>query len=123
MPDDDRDVYERLKAWDAKIRDLMNLYAGQSHIPRKDLERGRAMYKDLKDGLRTEYKSHQSSGRRPPLTEAERIWYTSPIHEAFCQLRAPTNSKSNAWFTCLFGAQIDITHMLSQMKSHYSLKD
>ena len=59
----------------------------------------------------------QPRRRRPPLTEAEKRWYQSTIHEAYCHLEARTNSAPEKWFSSLYDARFDFSHIISQLKA------
>ena len=54
---------------------------------------------------------------RPPLTQAETQWYQPTIVEAHLHLEAPTNSTPEKWFSSLYDAQFDFSHMISQLKA------
>ena len=114
---DERDCLDRLKAWLAKVERIQNMYEPRGRIPRSDHAEARELYAALKRGLEAESRDLTNTRRRPPLTQAETQWYQPTIVEAHLHLEAPTNSTPEKWFSSLYDAQFDFSHMISQLKA------
>lgn len=98
------------------------MYDPQSRTPQMGRERwdeARRSYTSLKSDLRDEYK--RLSNSRRPCTSAESRWLQRPVHQAFVALSAATNHPPARWFSCLFAAAGDFSHMLFEMRDHFGL--
>jgi hypothetical protein len=123
MSRDERAVYERLSEWAKQVDALTRLYTDQGQIPRNRLEEARTNYRDIKEGLRVEYKRGDTQRGAAAQTPAERRWYQSTIHEAYAGLRAPVTSSPEKWFDGLYSAYSDLRHTLSEMKRVYDIAE
>ncbi len=121
MSDDERAVFERMKGWAEELDALLQLYTDQVQIPHRKLPEARAIYREIKEGLRADYKWGDTIRGEAALTPAERRWYQRTVHQASVALRAPVNSSPEKWFDGLYSAYGDFTHMLSQMESVYDV--
>ena len=115
---DERDVLERLEAWAAKMRELMDFIGDRPRLPRTDEERAREMYRAIKDPLCAEYRKGDTGRGGAAQTEAERRWYQRTIHQACVHLYAPINTTPGPkWFSSLYEARADLTHTIFEMKA------
>lgn len=114
--------YNRMVQYHRRIDELMAMYDPQSGTPRMERERwdeARRLYTSLKSDLRDEYK--RLSNSRHPRTDEESRWLQGPVHHAFVALSAATNHPPARWFSCLFDAGGDFSHMLSEMRGYFGL--
>ena len=122
MTADERECLDRLSQWKNRIDALMAMYdRDRAFIPAVDIASARALYVSLKADLRAEHQ-RLSNSRRRPRNPAEDRWYTSTIHAALNALSAPTNSRPEKWFSGLYDASTDFSHMLGQMRDHFGVK-
>lgn len=119
MNADERQCLERLEAWAKKIDTLLQVLGEKPRLIGAEATRAKALYREIKDGLRGEYRQGASLRGNAALTDAERRWYHPAIHEAYVHLYAPLNSTPGpAWSRSLAEASMDLTHMASQLR-HY----
>jgi hypothetical protein len=122
MTPDEREVFERLLKWQARVEAIMEMYdKDRTYIPALHIEQARVCYKGLKEDLRAEHK--RLSNSQIPNTEAEERWYGWVIHEALGVLRAATNSRPEQWHSCLYNAGGDFSSAVDGMRGHFDLPD
>ena len=102
--DEKQGVIDRLLAYKKQFDDLLALLDG---IPlgREGTDRARQLLKGLKDGLRRD-------------SDVEIPYFGSAVRQALAEIHVAWNgAPSGEWFSELYGAQINITHALHQLKS------
>jgi hypothetical protein len=121
MSDDEQDVFRRLKDWAEELDSLMRLYTDRGLMPAERRDEARAMYRNIKEGLRREYQRQNTQRGAAAQTAAERRWYERTVHEAFVRLRAPITASPEKWFDGVYSAYDDFIHTLYQMKDTYDI--
>jgi hypothetical protein len=123
IPSAERAVYERMRDWAERLNAFMRMYDDRGFLPRSQLEKARALYREIKEDLRAE---HQQAGTRRGTAalakNAEYRWYERTVHQAYAGL-APINYAPEKWFSGLFSARSDFTHTMSQMRSVYDIPE
>lgn len=116
---EERGILARLQRWRDDIQRIMDLYDRDRPIlPRQHVDEARTLYAKLKAELGSEYKTHQSSRRKPPLTDAEKRWYVDVVHEAFVHLHAAVNHAPEKIFSSLYDAQTDVDFRIGEMNRY-----
>lgn len=111
-------VIQRLEAYLKRFDDLLAMLQGTLPLRGEAKAEAQAVYKALKTDLGEEYKRMSTSRSREALTETEQAYYQPVIHQTFVELYSPTNATPDGkLYGHLYGARINITHMLDQMKS------
>lgn len=114
--DEKQSVVDRLKAYKKQFDDLLALLENQP-LQRNDKSKAQQMLKTLKDALASDYKAGDTNRGQERMTEAERHYFHPAVHEAFAEIHVRWNTVPNdQWFSELYGAQINITHMLHQLE-------
>jgi hypothetical protein len=121
LPDDERRVFERMKDWADELNSLMGMYTDNGQMPRERSEAARTAYRNVKDGLRAEYKRHSANDGRTALTPAERRWYERTVHQAMTQLRAPISAAPEKWFSGVYSAHSDFKMEMHRMNEVYDI--
>jgi hypothetical protein len=118
LDDDERDVLARLETWHDKIDALMKMFDEHYVIPRPRLDEARAVYREIKEILQSEFKRTSTDRGEAESTDAERRWYNATVHEAYVHLKgAPVNATGGQkWFDSLNNARVDLSHTIHSMK-------
>lgn len=114
---EEQSVIDRLKAYNKQFDDLLALLEG---IPlgREGKDRARQLLKALKDGLRRDFKVGDSTRGQSQMTQAEKQCFYPAVHQAHAEIHVAWNSvPSGKWLSELYGAQINITHMLHDLEN------
>jgi hypothetical protein len=112
-----RSVIRRLKAYEKQFDDLLGLLENLP-LQYEDKSRAQQMLKTLKDSLRNDYKAGDTIRGQERMTRAERQYFHPAVHEAYAEIRVRWNTVPNEqWRSELYGARINITHMLHELES------
>ena len=117
MSHDEYEVFERLQEWVAKGQKLYDMYdksRAYPVLPPERLDEARALYSEIKNGLKAEYR--RTSNSREKVSPAEQRWYRAYVHEAFVRLREPTNARPEKWFSGVSEVISDFESVISSME-------
>jgi hypothetical protein len=108
---------EELQGFLNEIDALTTLIGDQRILRGSEKLRAQELLKDLKGGLKSEYKRTSTVSGRAALNGVERDYYAPAVHEAFCELRMKTNSVPGAaWVGELMGAQLVLRFHAGQLR-------
>ena len=116
-----RDVIQRMRSYSKRMTEIMDLIGDNQRLSPADKERIQGLYTSLKADLKADYKRGDTKRGQEEMTKIEKAYFHPAIHEAYCDLRAATNSHpiNSNWRSELYAAHFDIGHLLSQLESQY----
>jgi hypothetical protein len=117
-----KDVILALRIFANDIRELMDAIADRTSISRDEKEDLQSKFKDLKARLKVAGNLGTVDGTKRPLTRFESAFFQPATHSASvnCLVAVNTHPIRSNWFSCLYGMEIDIQHMLGQLEQMYS---
>lgn len=111
------DIIDRLKSYKKQFDDLLTQLQGLPLL-REDKAKVQQMLKTLKDSLKSDYVEGRTVRRQQRMTQAETQYFYPAVHEAYADIHVRWNTVPNEqWRSELYGAQINITHVLHQLES------
>ena len=114
--DEKQSVIDRLTAYKKRFDDLLALLQNLP-LERNDKTRAQQMLKTLKDSLENDYRAGDTNRGQQRMTEAERRYFHPTVHQAYAEIHVRWNTVPNdQWFSQVYGAQINITHMLHELE-------
>jgi hypothetical protein len=117
MNADKKSVIDRLEAYKKRFDELLAMFEGKLPLRGEAKERARELLKSLKADLEAEHKKMSTQRGEAELTDIERSCYVSVIHQTFTDIHVTTNSIPNdKWVGSLYGARINLTHMLHELR-------
>ena len=115
--DEKQSVIDRLKAYKKQFDDLLALVENLP-LQRKDKTKAQEMLKTLKGSLKNDYKVGATVRGQQRMTQVERQYFHPAVHEAYAEIHVRWNTVPNGqWFSELYGARINIAHMLHQLEN------
>ena len=113
---DKQNVIDRLKSYNKRFDDLLALLENLP-LHGNDKTNAQQMLKTLKELLKSDYKDGDTNRGRQRMTEIEKHYFHPAVHEAYAAIRVRWNTiPTGQWFSELYSAQINITHMLHQLE-------
>lgn len=117
MDADTASVIARLEAYERRFDELIDLLSGALPLHGQAKALAQSRLKSLKDDLGAEHRKMSTVRGQAALTETERTCYADVIHQTHAEISVPTNSiPDGKWHNELFGARINITHMLHELR-------
>jgi hypothetical protein len=101
---DERNVRERLEAWELRIQRILAIYDRDGKVPLSARSEVRSLYGSLKLGLKAAFKAGDCWGGLSQMNGAERRVYHPAIAAASALLLARAESGPDAWYRSLCGA-------------------
>lgn len=117
------EVIEALRVYARDIRELMDAIGGRASIPREEVRELQAKFKDLKGRLKEAARVGTVDGSKRELTHFESAFFQPAVHSAAvnCLVAVNTHPLKSNWFSVLYGMEIDIKHLLSQLERAYPI--
>lgn len=118
MDGDKTSVTERLEAYNQRFEALLDMLRGNLPLRGESKAQAQALLKSLKGDLEAEYRKMSTVRGRQELTEIETAYYYPTIHQTFAEISVATNTiPDGKWHSNLYGAKINITHTLHQLRA------
>ena len=114
-------VIKALQKYEADINSLMEILGEKKSLTPRVKSECQDKFKKLKENLKLAAKFGTVDGTKRVLTHYESAYFQPAVSSASVNCNVAVNShpiKSN-WFSCLYGMDIDITHILSQLTEQY----
>lgn len=120
--DQARMVIESLRSFQADIQEIMNPLGDKNSVSMDEKLTLQVLLTSLKERLKAASKTGTVDGSKRPLTPYEQAYFEPAVSSAIANCNIAVNShpiKSN-WFSCLYGMEMDITHLLYQLEEGFS---
>jgi hypothetical protein len=117
MPDAERDAaIATLQSFADKFTGIMDLIGDSNGLTGDKKTQAQELLRELKDGLKAETK--ELHRRRDKLNKYEKAFVEPALREADADIMTAVNTTPNQkWRTDLYGARMDVTHLLDQLKN------
>ena len=114
-------VIMELREFEKDINELMDFLADKKTINIDEKAECQSKLKTLKEKLKHAAKIGTVDGTKRPLTHYENTYFQPAVRSASVNCNVATNSHpiNSKWFSCLYGMDIDITHLLHQLTEQY----
>jgi hypothetical protein len=121
MDKDAHQVINDLRKFNAQMTELLNLLADKRSFSRDELSHVRSLFVALKDDLKSECRLSDTVHGRANRTRLQTICYDPAIRNASANLHVgtSTNPITSNWHSVIYGARIDITHMLFDLEENH----
>lgn len=108
----------KLQWYSDKIDEIVGLFGQGSRVPREDVPNARELLKELKDSLKSDYRSRDTKRGREQMSDVESAFFFPAVHEAWTSINVKTHYvPSTQWVEELSYAQVSINHNLGDLKS------
>lgn len=101
---DERNVRERLEAWELRIQRILAMYDGDRQVPLSARSEIESLYGALKLSLHAAFKAGDCWEGLSQMNRAERRFYHPAIRAASAHLLARAESAPDAWYQALCDA-------------------
>ena len=118
LTDDERDVRERLEAWELRIQRILTLYDDEGHLPISLGSKVRWSYAGLRRSLGSAFKAGDSWGARSRMSRAERRFYFPAIRSASAHLTSRLEPGPHGWNRSLCNALSAISDAVVLLDEH-----
>lgn len=110
-----------LRVFRDDIRQLMNAIADRSSISRDEKGDLQAKFKDLKGRIKRASRVGTVDGEKRPLSQFESAYFQPATQSASanCLVAVNTDPIRSDWYSCLYGMEMDIEHLLGQLERIY----
>ena len=115
---DEREVRERLEAWELRIQCILAVYDQDRPAPGPTRSHVGSMYAALQLSLRAAFKAGNCWEGLSQMTRAERRFYHPAIRAASAQLVADGESGPDAWHQSLCDALLAISATVVRLDEH-----
>lgn len=117
MTDERQSVIDRLRAFERRFTEIIDLIGERQRVTGPDKVKAQQLLKSLKADLGEEASRLRTVRGREKLNRTERTCYEPAILETDAEIRVKWNSVPGAeWSDNLFGARINLRHMLAQLE-------
>lgn len=111
------DCITHLQAYSDKIDQIFALFDDRGLVVRSEKEQAQLLLGNLKQQLKSDYKSRDTKRGNEEMTHFERAYLFPAIHEAYTSIYIKTNSRpSGKWIAELYDAQSTIKFYLHQLQ-------
>lgn len=109
-------VIDSLSHYDKRIDRLMSVLSEGRQM---DMKLATELYSAIKADLRSDHKSLEARRRSGETTAVEDAYLIPALHEALVHLHPATNTNphNSDWYSAVYDAHIDISHVLFQLQS------
>jgi hypothetical protein len=109
LTNDERDVLERLEAWELQIQRILLAYGHEGNVPSLPQNEVRALYWSLKLDLRAAVKVGETEEGRAQMTDAERKFLYPAVQAAAAHLSPRVDARPEEWHQSLCDALSDFS--------------
>jgi hypothetical protein len=109
LTNDERNVRERLEAWELRIQRILAMYAADGSLPISRRSKVRSSYAGLKLSLTGIFEPGGSREGRSRMRAAERRFYFPAVRAASAHLTSRLDAGPDAWHRSLCNALLAIS--------------
>jgi hypothetical protein len=116
-----RVVIETMRSFKAQIERILVALEGKRSVTPQEKEELQRLLKSLKNGLKESAKYGTVSGKKQTRNHFEQAYFMPAVFAAAAHFNIAVNShpiKSN-WYSCLYGVEMDINHLLYQLENQF----
>jgi hypothetical protein len=109
LTNDERNVRERLEAWELRIQRILAMYDRGDSLPLGLRSKVRSSYAGLKLSLEAAFEAVDSRGGRSRISAAERRFYFPALRSASAHLTCRLDAGPDAWHRSMCSALLAIS--------------
>ena len=115
------EVIARMKSLCSQANDLMALHAGKTRFNRLEKDELQQGFRLLKEEIKRYAKTGTIDGKKRARSELEEFYFEPAVSTAAANILVSVNADpaSQAWFSCVYGIQTDVGHLLSQLTEQF----
>jgi hypothetical protein len=116
-----REVIAKMRNLCAQANELMELHAGKTRFNRLEKDELQQRFRSLKEELKRYAKTGTIDGNKRVRSECEEYYFEPAVSTAVANILVSVNADpaTPAWFSCVYGIQTDVGHLLSQLNQQY----
>jgi hypothetical protein len=119
-----REVIAKMRNLRAQANEIMELHAGKTRFNRLEKDELQQRFRSLKEELKRYAKTGTIDGEKRSRSEYEEYYFEPAVSAAAANILVSVNADPARpeWFSCIYGIQGDVGHLLSQLEEQFLIK-